>query len=68
MKMWNEFDYQSQVEVMDLIDLLTRNKTPQHLKECLAAAIFELEIWSNTPCTTIETDENGLEGCRSIYR
>jgi hypothetical protein len=57
MKMWNEFDYQSQVEVMDIIDLLTRNKVPLHLRECLAAAISELEVWANTPCTVIEEDD-----------
>jgi hypothetical protein len=58
MKTWNEFDYTTQTEVMDFIDNL-RKKAPPYLKEAVVAAVYELEMWANSPCQEIDVDEEG---------
>jgi len=46
---WNHLSYADQVRAMNLIsDLIQEQKDPM-LKVSLAAALIELEIWSNGP-------------------
>jgi hypothetical protein len=55
MNQWNDFDYEDQEEVLTLMETLLP-KCPKHLKECLLAAIAELEIWANSPIQQMEPD------------
>jgi hypothetical protein len=55
MKQWNDFEYVKQQQVMDLMEGLF-DKCPAKLKECLEAAINELEIWANSPIDKTEED------------
>ncbi len=64
MKMWNEFDYTEQMDVLDFIDQF-KKKAPAHLREAIAAAVTELNMWANTPCLVIELDEDGREIARA---
>ena len=51
---WNEIDYDNQMKVVDRIaDLLDKEKAPM-MRAGIIAAIHELEIWSNSPCLTVE--------------
>ena len=51
---WNELDYDLQMKVVDrIINLLDKEKDPM-MWEGIVAAMHELEIWSNSPCLTVE--------------
>ena len=53
---WNEIDYDLQMKIVERItDLLDKEKAPM-MREGIIAAIHELEIWSNSPCLTVEYD------------
>lgn len=54
MKLWNEIDYDTQKRVMDLIEELLLKRTDEDLQDGMAAALSELEIWSNSPCQIVE--------------
>ena len=58
MTMWNELDYETQKRVMDLVEDLLLKQTDITMQDGLAAALTELEIWSNSPIRIVK-DENG---------
>jgi len=49
MIMWNHLQYSDQVKAMNLIADLIEQQSDTMMRTALAAAITELEIWSNTP-------------------
>ena len=51
MIMWNHLDYPTQVRAIDLISKLIEEQMDGAMRTAIAAAVAELEIWSNTPCT-----------------
>lgn len=53
MKLWNEIDYETQKRVMDLIEELLLKQKEIDLQDGMAAALAELEVWSNSPCQII---------------
>lgn len=56
---WNEFDYETQQEVIDRIGDLMLKQKDDHLQFALAAAMVELDMWSNSPCPTMIGNETG---------
>jgi hypothetical protein len=52
MIMWNHLDYPTQVRAIDLISKLIEEQMDSSMRTAIAAAVSELEIWSNTPCAT----------------
>jgi hypothetical protein len=60
MIMWNHLDYPTQVRAIDLISKLIEEQMDSTMRIAIAAAVTELEIWSNTPCalpTPIEAED-----------
>jgi hypothetical protein len=55
MIMWNHLDYLTQVKAIDLISELIEQQLDQAIKTAIAAAVTELEIWSNTPCEIVNS-------------
>jgi hypothetical protein len=53
MIMWNHLDYPTQVRAIDLISKLIEEQMDDSMRTAIAAAVTELEIWSNTPCTIL---------------
>lgn len=51
--MWNHLDYPSQMRALDLISELIEQQMDPLMRTALAAALMELEIWSNTPCENL---------------
>lgn len=60
MFLWNEISYDKQQKVLDLIEDLLLRQTDEEMQYGLAAALSELEIWSNTPCTITDDDGYGV--------
>lgn len=55
---WNELSYEMQMKVLDRIgDLMLEEDDDEPLQFALAAAIMELEVWSNSPCQVVEEKE-----------
>jgi hypothetical protein len=50
MIMWNHLDYPTQVQAIELISRLIEEQMDHTMRVAIAAAVTELEIWSNTPC------------------
>ena len=46
---WNEFDYEMQMKILDRIGDLILQEKDEAMQFGLAAAITELEVWSNSP-------------------
>lgn len=61
MIMWNHLDYFTQVKAIDLISELIEQQMDQTMRTALAAAVTELEIWSNTPCEVVNSMLNSDE-------
>jgi hypothetical protein len=61
MLLWNEIDYETQVKVMDLVEQLLLKQTEIPLQDGMAAALAELEIWSNSPCKVLEQIDKGWD-------
>lgn len=51
---WNELDYELQVKVIDRIVDLLKVEDDDDMQDGLIAAVHELEVWSNTPCTVMD--------------
>ncbi len=51
---WNELDYELQRKVIDRIVDLLKDEEDSSMQDGIMAAVHELEIWSNTPCTVLE--------------
>lgn len=60
MILWNELSYETQIKVMDLMELLLLEQSDIELQDGLAAAISELEIWSNSPCEVIDGENESV--------
>ncbi len=58
MKLWNELSYETQLEIMDLIENLLLEQPDIELQEGLLAALKELAIWSNSPCEVIDSEDD----------
>ena len=57
--LWNELNYDLQQKVIDRIVDLLKDEENDAMQDGLIAAVHELEVWSNTPCTII--GEYGFE-------
>jgi hypothetical protein len=53
---WNNLSYSLQCKVIDRIVDLLKDEENDHMIDGIMAAVHELEVWSNSPCTVIETD------------
>lgn len=53
MVMWNHLQYIDQMRAMNKIAELIENQTDETIRVALAAALTELEIWSNTPLSVV---------------
>ena len=51
---WNELDYDLQQKVIDRVVDLLQDEEDGTMVDGIMAAVHELEIWSNTPCTVTE--------------
>jgi hypothetical protein len=51
---WNELDYSLQQKVIDRIVDILKDENDSLMQDGIMAAVHELEIWSNTPCTIDE--------------
>jgi hypothetical protein len=51
---WNELDWDTQMIIVDRISSLLSEDDEMNVG--IIAAISELEIWSNSPCTVMEAD------------
>lgn len=49
MKLWNDFDCESQIKAMNLIEDLLLNQTDNNMQEAIIAALEELKYWSAIP-------------------
>lgn len=56
---WNDLDYETQRQVISQIGDLMLKQTDERLQFAMAAAMVELDMWSNTPCPIIARDEKG---------
>jgi len=54
--LWNELSYEMQMRVLDRISDLISGEKDEELQFAIAAAVVELEVWSNTPCTIVEEE------------
>ena len=69
MVMWNHLQYIDQMRAMSKIAELMETQTDETMRVALAAALTELEIWSNTPLSVVnalvhdepEEDEEEVE-------
>jgi hypothetical protein len=48
--MWNHLDYPTQLNAINIISKLIGHQIDPLMKTALAAAVMELEMWSNTTC------------------
>lgn len=55
MVMWNHLQYIDQVRAMDKIADLIEEQSDETMRVALAAALAELEIWSNTPIDIVNS-------------
>jgi hypothetical protein len=53
--MWNHLDYPTQVRAIDLISKFIDQQTDSLMKTAIAAAVTELELWSNAPCDSLSS-------------
>jgi hypothetical protein len=57
---WNELDYEMQMRILDRIgDIILEEDDDEEMQFGIAAAITELEVWSNSPCVVIEAEPEG---------
>lgn len=57
--LWNELNYELQQKVIDRIVDLLKDEENDAMQDGIIAAVHELEVWSNSPCTII--GEHGFE-------
>jgi hypothetical protein len=55
--LWNHLSYDLQCRVIDRIVDLLKDEESEEMVDGLMAAVHELEVWSNSPCTIVEADE-----------
>ena len=60
MILWNELSYETQLKVMDLVEELLLEQSDIDMQDGLAAALKELEIWSNSPCEVIDSENESV--------
>ena len=53
--MWNHLQYADQVKAMEKIAELIDSQNDETMRLALAAALMELEIWSNTPLALVNS-------------
>ena len=53
---WTELTYEMQMKALDRIGMYLSQEEDHEMQVAIAAAIAELEIWSNSPCYTILPD------------
>lgn len=46
---WNDLDYEVQLKVLDRFGDLLLKEEDEQLQFAMAAALVELEVWSNSP-------------------
>lgn len=56
---WNELEYSFQMKVIDRIASLLKEE--DEMSYGIIAAIHELEIWSNSPCSILEDEQFVVE-------
>lgn len=56
---WNNFDYETQRKILDMLEDLLLKQTDFTIQEAMVAAILELEAWSNRPCPVQDEDDKG---------
>lgn len=52
--LWNKLEYVDQVKIIDKIVSLLETEEDPIAQDGLMAAIYELEIWSNSPVKTLD--------------
>lgn len=55
---WNELDYETQMKILDRIGDLINQEKDVVIQYGIAAAINELEIWSNSPIREVTSLED----------
>lgn len=55
---WNELPYHLQSKVIDRIVDCLKDEEDDAMQDGLIAAVHELEVWSNSPCTVVEKDHS----------
>ena len=53
---WNNLSYDLQCKVIDRIVDLLKDEENDAMVDGIIAAVHELEVWSNSPCTVVETN------------
>jgi len=56
---WNELEYSFQMKIIDRIASLLKEEDEMNCG--IIAAIHELEIWSNSPCSILEDEQFVVE-------
>lgn len=62
---WNKLNYGLRQKVIDRIVTLLESEEDSDMQDGLIAAVHELEVWSNSPCTVI--GETGFEEKDPFY-
>jgi len=56
--LWNHLKYNLQQKVIDRIVDLLKDEEDDAMVDGIIAAVHELEVWSNSPCTVIDEQGN----------
>ncbi len=59
--LWNHLSYDLQSKVIDRIVDLLKDEENDAMVDGIIAAVHELEVWSNSPCTVVETNGQTYE-------
>ncbi len=65
--LWNELDYDLQVKVIDRIVDLLKDEEDGAMQDGIMAAVHELEVWSNTPCTIMDGQDGYVAEARDPF-
>lgn len=52
--LWNDISYELQLQVINKMGDLMLKEKDEFLQFAMAAAMVELEMWSNSPCSSEE--------------
>lgn len=55
---WNELPYHIQSRVIDRIVDLLKDEEDDVMQDGIIAAVHELEVWSNSPCTVVDGEHS----------
>ncbi len=56
--LWNQLDYPLQSKVIDRIVDLLKDEEDDTMQDGIIAAVHELEVWSNSPCQTLDVEDD----------